>query len=556
MKYVKMEYPNGTIHNTLVMDFNHSNDKDVDYIDYYDMTDDKRLYSIVKNENGKYFKDSSVSDYTYDELSENVTKKDLNELPEEMKNYKENTKDDSKYELNFEVYNTDTGYFIASTIAEAFHLPKKYRTKKINNVICVPVTEEEINRIEVISNQGIPTLKHVMVNELDHQLQTQTEFIVHHIPDIDKYFINEEICRKYNVGSGIHFINGELCKQVKYNDIKEIEEKSKEENPCLKATIKDLVFAKQIVEIYQNEDTNKLFVKDDICNQNNIGKGYHYIDNILYKEINNDELLKLQNSNYEIKYKKLQFQKLIIKFIVYVDENAGRYFIENETSAKLGIGRGTHFIGSKKCKEVTLKEIKEVVESSLYGSIQYEPNYIFLQFEKNKTKVVEKEEEQTIVYKDKNNNNKLYAKKEDCDKYNIGNKNSFKYINNQECYEISLIELTRIKNPVVRTVYLLKEVDFEIVKDIEKETYMVCNYEDYKFIEKEIANKYNIDYSTVINVDGKKFVEVNEADLNKIDIIRKDVNIKPTTNDKEEVNNMLDEVKEDNNSIDDIKKIK
>ena len=62
-------------------------------------------------------------------------------------------------------------------------------------------------------------------------------------------------------------------------------------------------------------------------------------------------------------------------------------------------------------------------------------------------------------------------------------------------------------------------------------------------------------YSDDLEKQGLKFVEVNEADLNKIDIIRKDVNIKPTTNDKEEVNNMLDELKEDNN-IDDIKKIK
>lgn len=555
MKYVKMEYPDGTIHNTLVMDFNHSNDKDVDYIDYYDMTDDKRLYSIVKNENGKYYKDSSVSDYTYDELSKNVTEKDLNELPEEMKNYKENTKDDSKYELNFEVYNTDTGYFIASTIAEAFHLPKKYRTKKINNVICVPVTEEEINRIEVISNQGIPTLKHKMVNELNVQIQTQAEFIVYHMSDPDRYFVIESICNKYEVGLGTHYINGNLCKKINYDEIKLIEERSQDDNPCLKSKIVDLVFTKPIVEVYKNEETNRKYIKEEICSQNNIGIGHHYIDNNLYKEVNDTELDKLNKKN-ELRYKNLQFQKLIVKFIVYVDENAGRHFIEKEISEKLGIGRGTHFIGSKKCKEVTLKEIKEVVESSLYGSIQYEPNYIFLQFDKNKTKVEEKEEEQTIVYKDKNNNNKLYAKKEDCDKYNIGNKNSFKYINNQECYEISLIELTRIKNPIVRTVYLLKEVDFEIVKDIEKETYIVCNYEDYKFIEKEIANRYNIDYSTIINVDGKKFVEIKEEDLNKIDIIRKDVNIKPTTNDKEEINNMLDEIKEDTNNIDDIKKIK
>ena len=71
----------------------------------------------------------------------------------------------------------------------------------------------------------------------------------------------------------------------------------------------------------------------------------------------------------------------------------------------------------------------------------------------------------------------------------------------------------------------------------------------------EELSQYDENIELVINVDGKKFVEVNEADLNKIDIIRKDVNIKPTTNDKEEVNNMLDELKEDNN-IDDTKKIK
>ena len=103
----------------------------------------------------------------------------------------------------------------------------------------------------------------------------------------------------------------------------------------------------------------------------------------------------------------------------------------------------------------------------------------------------------------------MYAKKEDCLLYKIGDQNKFKYVNNQECYEISLIELTRIKKPVVRTVYLLPEVDFEIVK---KEPYLVCNYNDYKFIAKEIAQKYNINYTNTITVDDKIFVEVNEED--------------------------------------------
>ena len=130
MKYVKMEYPDKTVHNALITDYNHSVDMDIDFVDYYDMTEDKKLYAIIKEVDGVLYKDPTITDYTYDELSKNVIKKDLNELPEEIMNIKENTKDNSKYELEFEVYNTETGYFIASTIAEAFHLNKKFRTKK------------------------------------------------------------------------------------------------------------------------------------------------------------------------------------------------------------------------------------------------------------------------------------------------------------------------------------------------------------------------------------------------------------------------------------------
>ena len=545
MKYVKMEYPDGTIHNTIITDYNHSEDKNIDFIDYYDMTEDKKFYSIIKEVDGVLYKDPTIQDYTYDELSKNITKKDMEELPELINNIKQEEKDNSKYELEFDVYNTDTGLYIASSIAEAFHLNKKYRNKKINDIICVPVTEEEVTRIEKISNQGIPSLKHKMINELKIEHQSQAEFVVYHMPETNKYFVLEKVCNEYKVGSGIHYINGTLCREVSYEDIKKIEEESKDKNPCLKANFVELSFGKQTIEVYKNDERNKFYINDDKCNQYNIGTGHHYIDSNLYREVSKQELETLENKKIELNYKSLKFNKLIRQFIVYVDEYANRYFVEDEVAATLGIGKGTHFIGSKKCKEITLKEIKEVTESTKYGSFEYEPKYIYLQFSTDK-KIEKNRQEQnnlTDIYKDKNNNNKLYAKKEDCDKYKIGNPDSFKYINNQECYEISLIELTKIKNPVVKTVHLQKEVDFKIVKENNK-TFMVCNYENYKFIDEEIAKKYNINYEVSIKVDSKRFVQVEENDIKKIeessDLTRKEVSIRPT-NKNEEINNMLDE---------------
>ena len=535
MKYIKMEYPDGSIHNIIVTDYNHSNDKNVDFIDYYDMTEGKNLYAIIKNKDGVLYKDSILLNYTYDELIKDSTKKDINELPELINNAKEEEKDNSKYELEFNVYNTDTGLYIASTIAEAFHLSKKYRNKKINDIICVPVTEEEITRIENISAQGIPSLKHKIVNELKVEHQSQAEFIVYHMLDANKYFVLEKVCNDFNVGKGIHYINGNLCKEVSYEDIKKIEEESKDMNPCLKAKFVELTFGKQTIEVFKNNERDKYYINDNKCNEFNIGKGHHYIDSNLYKEVTKEELDLLKNKNIEINYKNLKFNKLIRQFIVYVDESSDRYFIDEQVSETLGIGKGIHFIGNNKCKEVSINEINEITDDTRYGSIQYEPKYMYLQFSSNK-KVEEKpkEEIKTDVYKDKNNNNKLYAKKEDCDKYKIGNIDSFKYINNQECYEISLIELTRIKNPVVKTVHLQKEVEFKLEKE---NTFMVCNYEELKFIDEEVAKKYNIAYETAIKVNDKRFVQVEDEDIKLLEEVsnlkRKDVNIKPTNeNDK------------------------
>ena len=545
MKFVQIEYPDGTLHNVLVNAYNHSEDKDVDYIEYFDITERKDMYTLLKVEDDKIYKDSSNIDYTFDELSKNITNKNLKELPNVIKNYKVKEKDNSKYEFEFEVYETESGLYIASNIAQAFHLNKKYRNKKINNIICVPVNEEEVKRIELISNQGIPSLKAKKVNIY----QNQAEFMVFHVTETNKYFVNERVCTKYSVGTGTHYINGELCREVSYEDIQKIENKSKYDNPSLKAHFKDLGFDKEKIEAYINNYTNKHYIKENICNRFNIGEGHHYINDVLYKEVSTEEIEKLQNNNEEIVYKTLKL-KYKQKFLVYVDESNNRLFIELETSKLLGIGRGNHFIGTKPCREVTQKEIDMVVERSKETDVELEPEYIHLVFENTNVKYT-KNEDKTEVYKDKNNNNKLYLKKEDCNKLNIGDLHSFKYINNNECYEISLIELTKIKNPIVKTVHLQKEVEFKFTKE-NNIPLIVCTYKGLNFIDKNIALKYNIEPTEEIRVDGIEFTYINEENIEKIEnnsnLVRKIVNIEPRNNLNEmiedDMKNRLEETNE------------
>lgn len=336
MKFIKMEYPDGTMHDTMVTDYKHSLDKGIDFIDYHDINEDKNFYAIVKEVDGVLYKDPTITDYTYDELSKNTKELSLDDLPGEIKNLKNNN---SKYELEFEVYSTDTGLYIASTIAEAFHLSKKYRHKIIDNVVCVPVTEEEVKRIEIISSQGIPALKRKIINEYNHDHQAQAEFSVYHIPSNNKYFIQEKLCNEFNVGYGVHYINGIQCKEVLFDDIKKIEEDSKYKTTCLKANFMELSFGKRFVNVYKNDEKEKFYIKNEQCEQYNIGRGHHYINSDLYKEVSKSELESLENQRIELKYTSLKFNRLIQQFAVFVDDDSKRLFIDVETSETLGIGK-------------------------------------------------------------------------------------------------------------------------------------------------------------------------------------------------------------------------
>ena len=44
MKVIQIEYPDKNVHKVVVSEYNHSNDTNLDYINYYDLANDRNMY--------------------------------------------------------------------------------------------------------------------------------------------------------------------------------------------------------------------------------------------------------------------------------------------------------------------------------------------------------------------------------------------------------------------------------------------------------------------------------------------------------------------------------
>ena len=481
MKVIQIEYPDKNVHKVVVSEYNHSNDTNLDYINYYDLANDRNMYSILKEEDGKIFNDTDLYDFTYNELIRDIERKDLDDLPSIIPLYMENEK--------FIYQNQEPDY-------------------------------------------------------VQYQQLVQ-KFIVYHIEDTNRFYVDAKICEKYNVGKGIYIINDKKCKLVTETEIKEIEERSVNHNPRLEAEIKTISFKKEEIKYKVYNLENKILIEDSISKKYNVGKGIFYINNKLCREIAKEELEKLNNVDYlKPEYINITHKNPIKHINVYVDNDTNRMYVDDS----LGIGKGVFYIGTNRCKEVKQEDIEK-----------YDVEYLIFSFNSKKK---EKKTELVTVYKDNDNDNRLYLTKENCKKFNIGNINSFKYVNNQECYEISEEELSKLTKTEfndfnvktkISTVYLKKEAHKVTKRKIEEKTdqieksFLVCKYQGMFFIDVEIAIRFGIECRNEVDVEGRIFTQVTEEDIKMIEertknsyfkMIRKEVNIEENTKEEENAKTM------------------
>lgn len=137
MKYLKLEYPDKSIHNIIA---NNLYKKDLNYIvSFYDMYERKRKYvDLVESEN-KFYAISIKEEQNINDLEE----ENLSLLPEIVEYiHKEKDKE------NIIVYKTDYALFINERLCNYYKIAKNNNKRKIKGIDCLEITQKDLEEIQ------------------------------------------------------------------------------------------------------------------------------------------------------------------------------------------------------------------------------------------------------------------------------------------------------------------------------------------------------------------------------------------------------------------------
>ena len=56
MKYIKLEYPNQTIHNVIVTNFGYSTNNSIYFIEFYDLAQGAKMYTLLEKNRDTYIR--------------------------------------------------------------------------------------------------------------------------------------------------------------------------------------------------------------------------------------------------------------------------------------------------------------------------------------------------------------------------------------------------------------------------------------------------------------------------------------------------------------------
>lgn len=137
MKYLKLEYPDKSIHNIIA---NNLYKKDLNYkVSFYDMSESKRKYAnLIKNED-KFYTVSIEEEQNVNDLEE----ENLSLLPEIVEYiHKEKDKE------NIIVYKTDYALFINERLCNYYKIAKNNNKRKIKGIDCLEITQKDLEELQ------------------------------------------------------------------------------------------------------------------------------------------------------------------------------------------------------------------------------------------------------------------------------------------------------------------------------------------------------------------------------------------------------------------------
>ena len=452
VKFIKLEYPDQSIHNIMVTTFGYNKKLNKYFIHYYDMAESKAMYTILEKNEDILLKDPFQDKISYAELTNNYKDLDVKLLPKEISCKKTADKAETQSVALFIVYNTGYGLYINENLCQRFNIGKENKAITIKGIKCYEVSTEEIDSIEKTTEKENPALK--AKYESVYEVQTTARFIVYHTTNTNEFFIAASICERYGIrGIRKTTIEGITHYKVTKEDIEKIETLTANNNPCLKAEYKDIYLKREKVdkEVTTTRQSQKAFV--------------------YYNDLTNHKL--------------------------YID----RKIYELAKELKIGIEGKAKIIDNKNCYSLTLTQLKQIEQASNYKGIE-------------KNVVLEKDDTistPVIAYQDQNSGT-IYLPT----KYNLVNpeNHNLKRIMNKECIEMTISELEQIYNQkiILVSVYLKERKKKDIIICCAKDKFYISEADINSLTDNSIGKeKIRVDGQIYYHITESDMVEIKKA---------------------------------------------
>lgn len=387
MKYIKLEYPDDSLHNVIVTNFGYSTSAYTYFVEYYDLSQSAKMYTIIEKTNNTFIR-NPYAKIDMDDLFFGYQSLDENLLPDVLECKKTYFKT-ARQNICIDAYKIDENYYILESICSKIKLDEYNEKKTINGTLCRKVSIETITklnkketekncyyvRIIEIKNEANNTEKEELIEKKQEEKQE-----IEYYNDItnNKMYITRNVyeeCKKLNINSSFEpkIIDNRNCYSIEKNDLetllnndfkgKEIIISNEKEQ---KEKTKD-----EVIIAYQDKETKKIYIEQKYINNKNT-----------------QEKVILNKKCYEVNEKDLEsiLNKIIVVAPIYLKKD-----INNNQQVKIYNYNDIKFISEDIIKEYSIdttyrKKIKIAGEIK-YAISEQEINTIIEKANQNKINI-------------------------------------------------------------------------------------------------------------------------------------------------------------------------
>lgn len=453
---INLEYPDFSIHDIVATDLYYNKGKDTYILNYYDLTLNNSMYTVLSRINGRLVKNPFMEGEEIAELALDARPADMGILANSIRCLKVPLKKpETQRVAQFDVFTDGNNYYLRRNLAQRFGVASNNQEDVPDGL--VRVSNDDINRIV-----GLTMNDSVRLEPIYHSIaRTQKAALFIVLDDDRNLYITRNLAQQFGMDHGFALRYRSMAwTKVSAAEVQEIEERTKNNPTCLKPKYE------RITKFNTRKNT--------------------------------------QSNDKPIRREKALFRVL---------DDGENLFIIRILAKQYGVDHGYAFRKDDlEWTRVSLADVKKIEELTANSLVALSPNFEKINKVEDNLKPTKSF---TVVIDVLVDGEDLYVRKEVADRFNI-NGNSQAY-DSYVWVRVSEADLARIKvnynnrNALVEFKYnqmkktKVNENEFEVLVDGENQ-----------YISIDLVNRFAIDNTGVITVNGKNYAKVSDRDIKKI----------------------------------------